>query len=216
MKSLIWGAPNPKTYMFLVSPCSRLCQVLSREWRCSWQRLSALLQLLLSDQKVYAYQGACYIRGFTVPPNILFHCHLSPNHLAWIAPPWMRPMGCSSVNETYGVLLREWDLWGAPPWMRHMGCSSVNETYGVLLREWDLWGAPPWMRPMGCSSVNETYGVLLREWDLWGAPPWMRPMGCITPVLCFLLFGVIMLHTYALYILVMYDITWCVIRRSMH
>ena len=41
VKSLIYGAPNPTTWMFLVSTCSCLCpihwnQVLSQEWRCSW------------------------------------------------------------------------------------------------------------------------------------------------------------------------------------
>ena len=41
INSLIQGAPNPKTLMFLVASCSCLCpihwsQVLSREWRCSW------------------------------------------------------------------------------------------------------------------------------------------------------------------------------------
>ena len=41
VKSLIYGTPNPKTYMILVLFCICLCpiywsQVLSREWRCSW------------------------------------------------------------------------------------------------------------------------------------------------------------------------------------
>ena len=41
VKSLIQDAPNPKTWMFLVSSCSCLCpiywsQVLNREWRWSW------------------------------------------------------------------------------------------------------------------------------------------------------------------------------------
>ena len=45
VKHLISAVPNPKSSMFLVSPCSRLCrvhwsQVLSREWRCSWSSAS--------------------------------------------------------------------------------------------------------------------------------------------------------------------------------
>ena len=41
IKSLIWDAPYPKTWMILISSCRCLCsihwsQVLSREWRCSW------------------------------------------------------------------------------------------------------------------------------------------------------------------------------------
>ena len=41
VKSLIQAAPIPKTWMCLVSSCSclcpiRWCNVLSREWRCSW------------------------------------------------------------------------------------------------------------------------------------------------------------------------------------
>ena len=41
VKYLIWYAPNPKTWMILVSSCICLCpiywsQVLSRERRCSW------------------------------------------------------------------------------------------------------------------------------------------------------------------------------------
>ena len=39
VKSLIWVTPNPEIYMFLILSCSGLCailcQVLSREWRCS-------------------------------------------------------------------------------------------------------------------------------------------------------------------------------------
>ena len=43
IKPLIQGTSCPKTEMFLISSCSCLCpihwsQVLSREWRCSWNR----------------------------------------------------------------------------------------------------------------------------------------------------------------------------------
>ena len=41
VKHLVYDAPNPKTWLFLVSSYSCLCpihqsHVLSREWRCSW------------------------------------------------------------------------------------------------------------------------------------------------------------------------------------
>ena len=70
--SYIRHAPNPKTQMFLISSCSRLCpihwsQVLSWEWRCSWsstdRRCSNYIWVINSFN---AYSGVPYIRGFTV------------------------------------------------------------------------------------------------------------------------------------------------------
>ena len=58
--------------MFLVSSCSCLrsihwCQVLSWEWRCSWssadRRCSNYIWVI---NNFTAYQGATYIKGFTV------------------------------------------------------------------------------------------------------------------------------------------------------
>ena len=53
------GAPNHKTWIFLVSSCSCLCpiqrsQTLSRKWRRSWRsRRQTILQLYMSDQHFY-------------------------------------------------------------------------------------------------------------------------------------------------------------------
>ena len=58
-KSLIHDASNPKTEMFLVSPCSCLCtihqsQLLSRLWICSWSSADRRCsQLRVSDQQLY-------------------------------------------------------------------------------------------------------------------------------------------------------------------
>ena len=61
--------------MFLISSCCCLCsiqwsQVLSLEWRCSWssadRRCSNYIWVI---DNFIAYQGATYIRGFTVDVN---------------------------------------------------------------------------------------------------------------------------------------------------
>ena len=72
VKSLIWGAPNHKTLISLVSFCSCLCaiywsQVFSREWRCSWSsadRRCSNCSWLVNIS--IAYKGALYIRDLTV------------------------------------------------------------------------------------------------------------------------------------------------------
>ena len=70
--SLIQGAPNPKTWMFLILSCSCLCpihwsQVLSREWRCSWssadRQCSSYIWVI---NNFIAYYGVSFIRGLTV------------------------------------------------------------------------------------------------------------------------------------------------------
>ena len=72
VKSLIQGAPNPKTEMILISSCSRLCpihwsHVLSREWRYSWssadRRCSKYIWVI---NNLIANSGAPYIRDLTV------------------------------------------------------------------------------------------------------------------------------------------------------
>ena len=82
VKSLIWGAPNPKTLMIIVSSCCCLCpihwnQVLSREWRCSWssadRRCSNYIWVI---NDFIAYLGVSYIRGLMVLDLIWHKTHL--------------------------------------------------------------------------------------------------------------------------------------------
>ena len=69
---LIYGAPNLKTYMLLISSCSclypiRWSQVLSWEWRCSWssadRRCSNYIWVI---NNLIVYLSATYIRDLTV------------------------------------------------------------------------------------------------------------------------------------------------------
>ena len=72
VKSLIYDAPNPKTYMIIVLSCSCLCpihwsQVLSREWRCSWSSAdSRCSNYIWVISNFNANQGATYIRGLMI------------------------------------------------------------------------------------------------------------------------------------------------------
>ena len=77
VKSLLYVPPNHKTKMLLVSSCSSLCviywiQVLSREWRCSWnsadRRCSNYIWVM---NNFIDSSGATYIRNLTV--NCLIH-----------------------------------------------------------------------------------------------------------------------------------------------
>ena len=77
--------------MFVASPCSCLCviywdQVLSQEWRCSWssadRRCSNYIWVI---DNFIAYQGASYIRDFTVILHIaLQQFHMQNIHHTWI------------------------------------------------------------------------------------------------------------------------------------
>ena len=72
VKPLVEIAPNPKTQLFLISSCSCLCpihwsQMLSWEWRCSWSSADRrCFNYIWVINNCIAYQGATYIRGFTV------------------------------------------------------------------------------------------------------------------------------------------------------
>ena len=72
VKLLIWGAPKPKTLMFLLLSCcclwpSHWSQVWRREWRCSWssadRRCSNYFWVI---NNFIAQQCASYIRDLTV------------------------------------------------------------------------------------------------------------------------------------------------------
>ena len=72
VKYLLWGAPNPKTQMILVLPCSCFCpihrsHVLSSEWRCNWRstdrRCSNYIWLI---SNFISYSGPAYIRCLRV------------------------------------------------------------------------------------------------------------------------------------------------------
>ena len=109
VKHLVLVAVNPKIQMFLISSCSCLCsihwsQVLSREWRCSWssadRRCSNYIWVI---DNFIVYEGATYIRGFTVYACsiCIIRClHNALNYLPnphkrhYIARPCGRVMGC--------------------------------------------------------------------------------------------------------------------------
>ena len=66
------SAPNPKTYMFLISSCSCLCpiqlsKVLSQEWRCNWSSTDRQCSNYIGMISNYiGYHSPLYIRGLTV------------------------------------------------------------------------------------------------------------------------------------------------------
>ena len=89
--AVIWtynqAAPNPKSYLFLVSSCSSLClihwrQLLRREWRCSCscddRRCSNYIWVF---NKFIAYEVAAHIRGLTV----VIRRQWFPLSLTWIS-----------------------------------------------------------------------------------------------------------------------------------
>ena len=75
-QTLLSGAPNLKTSMFLV--CSCLCpihwsQVLIREWGCIWSNAdSRCSNYIWVISKFIAYDGEAYIGGLTVIIMIVF------------------------------------------------------------------------------------------------------------------------------------------------
>ena len=64
---LIYGAPYPKSYMFLVSPCSCLCpihwnQILCREWIYSWSRRHRCSKYIWVINNFIFYQCIFYLK----------------------------------------------------------------------------------------------------------------------------------------------------------
>ena len=82
-----------KSMMFLISSCNCLClihwsQVLSREWRCSWNRADRRCpNYIWVINNFIAHRGASYIRGFTA--IILNTCNredvVFPAKFKWVA-----------------------------------------------------------------------------------------------------------------------------------
>ena len=146
VKSLIYGAPNPKTLMFVVSSFSWLfpicwSQVLRRKWRCSWSSADRWCSnYIWVVNNVIAYHGASYIRGFTVTIKITTVCPMSPIYLAGLAASQHRQLSNMNENQRRKFMLKpfipngeitKWSFsnpgFGSNKYQRQLWSISVKE-----------------------------------------------------------------------------------------
>ena len=115
---------SPNLHIFLVLSCSCLCpihwsQVLSREWRCSWnsaeKRCSIYIWMI---NNVIAHYGASYIRDLTVV-LISWILHRQPGLLSRLI---------SNSNSLPHRVAAVFDSWPAPTFIGGAHMSTHFET----------------------------------------------------------------------------------------
>ena len=168
--------------MFLVSSCSWLrsihgSQVLSWEWRCSWSSADRWCSnYIWVINNFIAYEGATYIRGFTVVVFGMLSCYVLL--LMCTQEEWRYK--CKYVYNVYGgiiwILKIKMTSFGAPSddsfiKMTKFLCQCIIMISSCFY--------PYIYLPISCRGTSLTQGQSQCQWNNAGGYEWSWPLGKI-------------------------------------